>query len=60
MDTPTLSNEFQKLFSEDWKSAEFRCRVVPGKAVFSLLAKFTQDQFNRHSPNGLPLDGKLV
>ena len=45
MDTPTLSNDFQKLFSEDWKSAQFRRKVVPGKAVFSLLAKFTQDQF---------------
>lgn len=45
LDTPTLSSEFQKQFSEDWKSVQFRRKVVPGKSVFSLMAKFTQDKY---------------
>lgn len=45
MDMPTLSSEFQKKFSEDWVDAEYRKSVVPGKAVFSSLARYVQEKF---------------
>lgn len=44
-DVPTSSAEFQRKFSESWCKAEFRRAVVPGKAVFSLLSKFSQEKF---------------
>jgi hypothetical protein len=42
-DTPTLSSDFQRTFSEDWNSEKFRRKVVPGKAVFSSMAKYVQE-----------------
>ena len=45
MDMPTLSSDFQKKFSEDWVDAEYRKSVVPGKAVFSSLARYVQEKF---------------
>lgn len=44
-DTPTLSSDFQRTFSEEWKSEKFRRKVVPGKAVFSAMAKYVQENY---------------
>lgn len=43
-DTPSLSAQFQKKFSVDWENPEYRRAVVPGKAIFSALCKFVQDE----------------
>lgn len=44
-DTPTLSSDFQRTFSEEWKSEKFRRKVVLGKAVFSAMAKHVQGNY---------------
>jgi hypothetical protein len=42
-DVPTLSSEFQKEFSYQWENPSYRRAVVPGKEIFSLLARSVQE-----------------
>ena len=42
-DTPTLSSNFQREFSVDWKKPGFRASVVPGKRLFADTCRFVQE-----------------
>ncbi|MCF3595460.1 ATP-binding protein [Rhodobacteraceae bacterium LMO-12] len=44
-DIATISAQEESSFTEKWKDAEFRHRVVPGKLVFSSVAKKIQQDF---------------
>lgn len=44
-DVATISSTEEAEFTSKWNDQEFRRRVVPGKSVFSAIAKRIQDEF---------------